>query len=146
MKQISKSALLPYSASEMFALVTDIASYPEFLPWCGAARIITQEGEQLTASIDIAYKGVNKSFTTRNLMQRNKLLEMRLVDGPFKHLQGYWCFQALDEVSSKVNLDLEFEFSNPLVGMLIGPVFEHIANTLVESFHQRAVELYGPRS
>lgn len=143
MSSISKSALVPYSAEKMFALVSDIESYPQFLPWCGATHIISQEQDVVVASIDIAYKGVQKSFTTRNLMQRGKFMEMHLVDGPFKRLQGYWRFESLGSDACKVSLDLDFEFSNRLVGLALGPIFEQIANTLVESFQQRASQCYG---
>lgn len=145
MTTVHKSALVPYSASEMYALVADIESYGEFLPWCGGARVLARDAETLTAAIDIAYSGVHKTFTTRNRGVPGAKMEMHLVDGPFKQLQGYWHFQALDTTACKVSLHLEFEFASALLGLVVGPVFSGIANGLVDSFRQRAVALYGKR-
>ncbi len=146
MTAIHRSALVPYSAQEMFTLVADIPSYPKFLPWCGGARVLSQEADAVVAAIDIAYHGVHKSFTTRNLLQHNKMMEIRLLDGPFSHLQGFWGFAALGERASKVTLDLEFEVANRLIGTVLTPVFSSLANQLVDSFHARARSLYGERS
>lgn len=143
MTTISRSAIVPHSAGEMFALVADIESYPQFLPWCGGARVTSSTAEEVVASIEIAYKGIHKSFTTRNRLQAEKTMEMHLVEGPFRQLQGFWKFQPLDEGSCKVSLDLEFEFSNALVSMAIGGVFRDIAGTLVDSFCERARQKYG---
>jgi ribosome-associated toxin RatA of RatAB toxin-antitoxin module len=142
---IRKSALVPYSAGEMYALVADIESYGRFLPWCGGARILAREDNAVTASIDIAYHGVNKTFTTRNILDPGSSMELRLVDGPFRQLHGNWRFEPLDEQSCKVVFELDFEFSNRLAGLAVGPVFSSIANSLVESFRRRAEEMYGRR-
>lgn len=127
----------------MFALVADIASYPEFLPWCGGARILRQDDNTVEAAITIAYHGVHKTFTTRNLLQKDKMMEMRLLEGPFRHLHGFWRFNALEEHACKVELDLEFEVANRLLGVVLTPVFGGIVNQLVDAFHARAVALYG---
>ena len=145
MTAIRRSALVPYSAHEMFALVADIPLYPQFLPWCGGARIVSANADEVIAAIDIAYSGVHKTFTTRNLLQRDKMMELRLMEGPFSQLQGFWRFDALDEGACRISLDLEFEVANRLVGVVLTPVFSGIANQLVDSFHQRAVQLYGKR-
>ncbi len=145
MSTIRKSALVPYSAHEMFVLVADVESYREFLPWCGSSRILSRDEDSVAAAIEIAYSGVHKTFTTINRMQTDKMIEMRLVEGPFKHLFGYWSFLALDERASKVSLDMEFEFSNAMLGLVMGPVFSRIANDLVDSFRRRAEQLYGKR-
>ena len=145
MTTIRKSALLPYSAEEMYSLVADIEAYPQFLPWCGGAHILTRVGDSVTAAIDIAYRGVHKTFTTRNDGHPVELMEMRLVEGPFKHLLGYWRFTPLDEHACKVSFELDFEFSSRMLGLVIGPVFQHIANGMVDSFRLRAVQLYGRR-
>jgi len=92
MTHVARSALVPYTPHEMFVLVADIPSYPQFLPWCGGARILSRDEDLVVASIDIAYKGMHKTFTTRNRMQADKLLEMSLVEGPFRHLHGNWQF------------------------------------------------------
>lgn len=145
MTQISKQALLHYTPEEMFRLVDDIPAYPQFLPWCSAAEELSRSVDDVTASLTLAYSGINKSFTTRNRMQAHKLIEMRLVEGPFKTLQGFWRFEPLGEAACKVSLDLEFEFSNKLMGMAMGPVFSQVANTLVDAFSKRAEEVYGKR-
>lgn len=145
MTHIARSALVPYSAHEMYALVADIPSYPQFLPWCGSARILSQDEDLVVASIDIAYKGVHKTFTTRNRLQQDKLLEMSLVEGPFRHLHGNWLFSALSADASRVSFDLDFEVSNRLLAVVINPVFTAIANQMVDSFAARARVVYGPR-
>jgi ribosome-associated toxin RatA of RatAB toxin-antitoxin module len=129
----------------MFVLVVDIPSYPQFLPWCGGARFLSQDEDSMLAAIDIAYSGVHKTFTTRNLVQPDRMLEMRLVNGPFRHLHGHWRFEALEDRASKITLDMDFEFSNRLLSLAINPVFTRIANTLVDSFVTRARQLYGAR-
>lgn len=146
MTTISKSALVPYSAAQIFALVDDVKAYPEFLPWCGGAKELSRSEDEVRASVEISHSGLNKSFTTRNLLKPDKMIEMSLVDGPFKHLHGFWRFDSLAEDACKVSLDLEYEFSSKLVGLAIGPVFGKIANTLVDSFCQRAEAVYGKRS
>ncbi|OGI39755.1 MAG: hypothetical protein A2140_06525 [Candidatus Muproteobacteria bacterium RBG_16_62_13] len=97
MTHIARSALVPYTAHEMFALVADIPSYPKFLPWCGGARILSRDEDLVVASIDVAYKGVHKTFTTRNRLQTDKVLEMSLVEGPFRHLHGNWLFNSVGD-------------------------------------------------
>ena len=142
---IHRSALVPYSTHEMYSLVVDIPSYPQFLPWCGGARFLSQDEDGMVAAIDIAYSGVHKTFTTRNLVQPDRMLEMRLLNGPFKHLHGHWRFETLEEWASKITLDMDFEFSNRFLSLAINPVFTRIANTLVDSFVTRARQLYGAR-
>lgn len=142
---INKSALVAYSPAEMFALVSDIVAYPEFLPWCRSARVTWREGDELKACIEMAKGSMHKSFTTHNRQQRDKMIDMRLVEGPFKRLEGFWRFDPLGEQACKVSLELEFEFASRMLDLMIGPVFSQIANTLVDSFQQRAVHVYGKR-
>jgi len=142
MTQINRSAIVPFTSEEMFRLVADIESYPEFLPWCGGTRILSQDKDEIRASIHIAYKGVNKSFTTVNREVEGKTIEMSLVEGPFQKLHGVWEFSELDAGASKVSLNLVFEFSNPLIAMTVGRVFSSIADTLVDAFCQRARQVY----
>jgi coenzyme Q-binding protein COQ10 len=143
MTTIHRSAIVSYSAHQMFELVADIPSYPKFLPWCGGARITSAQDDEVIAAIDIAYSGVHRTFSTRNLLQRDKMMEIQLLEGPFSYLQGFWQFKALDEQSCKISLDLEFEVANRIVGLALTPVFSNIANQLVDRFHRRATELYG---
>ncbi len=143
MTTISKSALVPYSAHEMYELVTDVESYPEFLPWCGGGRIVSQDENEMVAVIEIAYAGLRKTFTTRNRLQRDKEMTMDLVKGPFKTLHGCWLFEALDDDASRIRFDIEFSFSSRLLSMVLGPVFETITSELVDQFTRRAKSLYG---
>ncbi len=146
MTEIHRSAIVPYSARQMFDLVADISSYPQFLPWCSGARIVTAKDDEVIAAIDIAYGGVNKTFSTRNLLQRDKIMEMRLIEGPFSFLQGCWQFTPLGEDASKISLDLEFRVANRLMSLALTPVFSNIANQLVDRFHQRAADLHGKKA
>ena len=145
MESVDRSALVPYTPREMFELVSDIESYPRFLPWCHGARLLSRDVDEVRASIEFAVGGVTRTFTTRNRHQVNKMIEMHLVDGPFSRLDGFWRFDPLGEEGSKIALFLEYDFSNRVLGMVVGPIFGQIANTLVDSFQQRAVEIYGSR-
>lgn len=127
----------------MFDLVADVESYPEFLPWCGHAHSESLTEDEDHATVEIAKGGIRKSFTTRNLLDRGHSIKMHLVEGPFRRLEGIWCFEVLDESACKVSLNLEFEFSNRLVEATLGRAFGEIANTLVDAFCKRAVQVYG---
>lgn len=145
MTEIHRSALVPYSAAEMYALVSDIGAYADFLPWCSGAQVLERSETEVVARIDIDYKGLRKSFTTRNVLQRDRSMQLLLLDGPFSRLDGRWSFEPLGDSGSKIRFDLEFQFSNRLVGLAVGPVFGHLANTLVDSFRERARAIYGQR-
>jgi len=138
---ISRSALMPYAAQTMYDVVNNVAEYPEFLPWCADARILSQTDTLMEASILMKKTGVNHWFSTRNSLVKNKKIEMKLLDGPFKRLEGSWEFTDYDDQGSRIKLDLEFEFPNGLGKVLIGPVFSRIANTMVDSFCARAHEI-----
>ena len=146
MTTIHRSAIVPYSARQMYELVADIPAYPKFLPWCGSARVVSAQGDEVMAAIEIAYSGIHRTFSTRNLLQRDKMIEMRLLEGPFSYLQGFWQFMALGVHASKITLDLEFEVANKIVGLALTPIFSNIANQLVDRFHQRAADLFGKQA
>lgn len=129
----------------MYALVNDVESYPQFLPWCRSTRVLSRNEDEVRATIELARGGIQKSFTTCNRLQKDKMIEIRLVEGPFHHLEGFWRFDALDEKASRVSLDLDFDFSSRILSLAFGPVFGQIANTLVDSFQKRAVQVYGKR-
>lgn len=143
MKKIQKSALVPYSAEQMFALVDDIGAYAQFLPWCSQSLVVSRETDIVEAELTISYGQLNKTFTTRNSNTPQSQIEMQLVKGPFKHLNGCWNFLILGEAGCKVSLDLSFEFSNKLLDLTVGPVFSQIANSLVDAFTERAGKIYG---
>jgi ribosome-associated toxin RatA of RatAB toxin-antitoxin module len=140
---VQKSALVKYSAQQMFDLVDDIESYPQFLPWCSGSRVLRREDDIVEGEIQIAKAGFNKSFTTRNRLDRGGRIQISLLDGPFKSLEGFWSFMPLREDASKVSLDLEFEMAGKLASLAFGPVFNQICNTMLSSFTQRAKAIYG---
>lgn len=142
MPTINQSALVPYSASQMYQLVNDYERYPEFVPGCVEGRTLSQNGAELTAELVIAKAGISQAFTTHNQMIENQSIKMELVEGPFKFLRGEWRFQALDEQCCKIQLQLQFEFSNPLIAMAFGKIFTHLTNKMIEAFKQRAKEVY----
>lgn len=145
MDVVDRSALVHYSNDEMFALVSDIEAYPQFLPWCSGARVLSREQDEMTASIDFAVSGVSKSFTTQNRLKPGREISMQLVEGPFSQLEGRWRFIPLGDAGSKISLFLEYDFSSKMVSLAVGPVFNKIANTLVDAFQKRAFEVYGDR-
>lgn len=143
MRRVQRSALVPYSAVEIFSLVDDIASYPEFLPWCKEAVVHSRRENVVDATLEMQRGGIRKSFRTLNTSAGVEQINMQLVEGPFRHLSGCWTFNQLGESGSKVVLDLEFEFANTLLDLLFGPFFEDISNTLVDAFTQRAHDVFG---
>jgi len=145
LNRVNRSALLPYTPLEMFELVSDITSYPDFLPWCSSAQILSRQDDELSARVGFSVSGVSQSFTTRNRLQTGEEIGMQLVDGPFSELQGRWRFEPLGDSGCKISLFLEYNFSSKMVALAVGPVFNKIANTLVDAFQKRAVEVYGKR-
>ena len=143
MAVVHKSVFLGYSAEQMFALVAKVEDYPQFLPWCGGVDVRERTGDTVVASVGINYHGVRQKFTTSNVNTPPSTIKMRLVDGPFKCLDGVWTFKALREDACKIELDLHYEFSSLLLEGLVGPVFGMIANSMVDSFCKRAETVYG---
>lgn len=143
MPEISRSALLPYPPRFVYDIVNSVEDYPEFLPWCGDARIEQQDDTAMQAAIQIRGAGLKQWFKTRNSMVPGESIEMQLVDGPFRQLHGRWKFRPLENSGCKIELELKFEFKAGLAGKLISPAFTRIANTMVDSFCQRAHQLHG---
>ncbi len=143
MTVVQKSALVKFSAQQMFDLVNDIESYPKFLPWCSGSRVIRKEGNIVEGEIQISKAGFNKTFVTRNRIDPGGKIYMSLLEGPFSSLEGVWDFMPLREDASKISLDLEFEISGALASLAFGSVFNQICNTMVSSFTQRAKDVYG---
>ena len=146
MKTVHKSVLIWYSAAEMFGLVTDVASYPEFLPWCDQASVLEEDARGMTAKVGISFDGLTQSFTTRNTHEKNRKVSLKLVDGPFSKLDGHWDFTPVgkaDERACKVDFTLRYDFDNAALAALVGPVFEKIAGSLVDAFVKRAEDVYG---
>ncbi len=138
MASIEKSVLVRHSAASMFALVADIEAYPRFLPWCGGARVVERDGDRVTAEVVIDFHGIRQSFTTLNEQHPCERIDLRLVRGPFSSLDGTWRFTPLADDACRVALTLDYAFDNFLLRKLVGPVFQQIASTLVDSFVRRA--------
>lgn len=143
MAVVHKSVLLGYSAQQMFALVDKVEDYPKFLPWCGSVVVGERQDDRLVATLQINYHGVRQSFTTENTNHAPDSMTMRLIEGPFKSLDGTWRFKSLRADACKIDFDLKYEFSSKLLENLIGPVFSMIANSFVDSFCKRADAVYG---
>ena len=126
----------------MYALVNNVPAYPQFLPWCGGARIIEQTSTQMQAAVDIAYLGVRQTFTTRNTLVQDVRIDLALVSGPFSKLSGQWRFMQLGDLGCKVEFELNYDFDG-IIGVVIAPVFDRIAATFVDSFVKRADALHG---
>lgn len=143
MSSINKMKIVPFTQQQMFDLVNDVKRYQEFVPWCVSSRVLSEDEDEIRATLEFSGKGFSKSFTTLNRLQPHKMVEIRLIDGPFRHLEGFWQFDPVSEEKSKVSLDLEFEFSSRLLGMMFGPLFNQVAINLVDSFCSRATDIYG---
>lgn len=142
MPQVNRSALVMFSAKQMYDLVNDVSDYPQFLPGCVGARVVSFDSNVMVASVDVSKAGIKKTFTTRNTLLENQRVDMQLVDGPFKLLQGGWSFLALDDNACKVSLDLEFEFDNKLAELAFGKIFKELAGNMVTAFSERAKRVY----
>lgn len=142
MPAIHRSQLVPYSVEQMYALVNDIARYQEFVPYCISSVVHEKSEDDIRATLTLSAKGFQKSFTTLNRLQKNKMMEIQLIDGPFKNLEGFWKFESQDAKNSIVMLDLEFELANKIFAMMFGPVFQQVAEKLVGAFAKRAAEIY----
>ena len=142
MYSVARSALVTHSAEDMYSLVNDIDAYSRFLPWCGGSEVLERGDREMTARVRIAFRGVGQSFTTRNLLEPFERITMTLLDGPFSELSGAWTFKPLRPGACRISLDLRFGFSNATAGRVVGPVFKHIADSMVESFVRRAGEIH----
>ena len=145
MAEISKSVDVFYSADEMYTLVNDIESYPLFLPWCKNSQVFNQSDRKLTATLELAIGKIKQSFTTENAMDPGRLISMRLLKGPFKQLTGTWKFDQTGHNKCRVELHMHFEFKSKLLKLSLEGVFNKIMNSLVESFIDRAKQVYGRR-
>jgi ribosome-associated toxin RatA of RatAB toxin-antitoxin module len=142
MREVRRSALLPYSAGQMYGLVADVQRYPEFLPWCTGARVLAAEGEFVTVTLGLQRGIARGSFTTRNRLVPERSMEMRLVEGPFAMLEGRWDFAPIAEAGTRADLQVRFETRGLLGGIALGPAFEQICNQLVDAFARRARQVY----
>lgn len=146
MKTVHKSVLIWYSPDEMYALVTGVADYPKFLPWCDHANVVASDEAGMTAEIGISFGGIRQSFTTRNVHTAARQVVMQLVDGPFSRLDGQWNFFPLGDGAQRacrVEFILTYGFDHSTLARLLGPVFDKIAGSLVDAFVKRAQQVYG---
>jgi len=143
--EITRSALVLHPARDMYQLVQDVNSYPEFLSWCTHAQVLEQTAELQLARLDVSIGGLKQSFTTRNRLVPGELLTLSLVDGPFRNLSGEWRFAALTDTGSKVSLNLSFDFSSNLLSAAFRRGFARVADKLVLDFSHRADQVYGVR-
>lgn len=144
MPVIQHSLEVPYNVTEMYDLVNCVEKYSEFLPWCTESKVLIRDEDRVQASLTLTGGGLSKTFTTSNRLQKNKLIEISLISGPFKHLEGYWSFNTTSR-GSKISLNLEFEFTTRLLALAFSPMFEKLATTLVSAFANRAQQIYGNR-
>lgn len=143
MRRVSRSALVPYSAAQMYELVKDVQKYPSFLPWCSHAEVHIDDDEFIEASLELRRGGISKRFRTRNVLQPNESLGIELVGGPFRRMSGGWTFRQLGDAGCKVALNLEFEFESKATDVIFGRFFENTCNSLVDSFTRRAAEMFA---
>ena len=142
MPTINKKAVVAYTQQQMYDLVNDIDSYPEFIPWCVSSNVDSKTEDEIRATLAFSRGGLEKSFTTMNRLQPHRMVEICLVNGPFKQLEGFWRFEELENNHCRIVLDLEYEFSNRILAMMFGPLFYQIAVMLVDSFSERAKQVY----
>ena len=143
MLEIQRSALVEYSAQQMFDLVNDVNDYPNFLPGCVLSEVREQSDLFMNARLVLKKGLIEQSFSTKNTLVRGKSIKLELLDGPFKSLQGKWIFHELTDDACKVQFELEFEFSNPLTTVAFGKMFNKLTSRLVDSFVTRAKDIYG---
>jgi ribosome-associated toxin RatA of RatAB toxin-antitoxin module len=143
---VERSALVAHSAADMYRLVDDIESYPRFLPWCSGAEVEHRDAHRTVGTLRLDFRGVRQQFTTENTGTPGESIAMRLVRGPFRSLEGSWRFVALAPHASRVELRLAYQFGNPLLARLFGPVFDHVANTMVDAFVGRADAVHAHRT
>lgn len=143
MPDVSQSVLVEFTPAQMFSLVDAVEDYPKFLPWCGGATLVHRNADTTRATILINYHGIHRSFTTENVKHEPVTMQIRLVEGPFRKLDGSWCFSDLAGRGCKIEFRLHYEFAGRLLDRLISPVFHHISSTLVDAFVKRAGQIYG---
>ncbi|MCE9640910.1 MAG: type II toxin-antitoxin system RatA family toxin [Betaproteobacteria bacterium] len=143
MVQVNKSVLVGHSALRMFELVDAVEKYPEFLPWCSGSECNFRDGQITRATLHINYRGIHQRFSTENAKTPPSLMQIKLIEGPFRTLEGSWRFTDLAGVGCKIEFSLNYEFSSRLLEKLVGPVFGYVANSMVDAFVKRAQSVYG---
>ena len=140
MREVKRSALISESPARMYALITDIGHYPDFVPWCTAAQVLERKPGEVVARLNIKRGPLRAEFTTRNLLEPDRRILMQLVEGPFRVLEGLWTLTPLGELGCRVELEMRFEFANRVTGALFEPLFQDTTGSLVDAFVRRARE------
>ncbi len=143
MQVVERHSIVPYTPAQMYALVNDVASYPEFLPWCVGAKFEDVTANERLASLDVSRGMLRTSFTTRNQLTPDTEILMRLAEGPFKHMTGRWRFEPIGGRGARVDFRAEFEFKNPLTAVAFSSIFETLCGTIVDAFVARARSIYA---
>jgi ribosome-associated toxin RatA of RatAB toxin-antitoxin module len=138
MREVKRSALIAEPPAKMYALINDIERYPEFVPGCSAARIVSRTNSEVVATLNIRRGPLRAEFTTRNLLEPDRRVLMQFVSGPFRVLEGLWTLTALGELGCRVELEMRFEFANRVAGALFESLFEDTTASLVDAFVKRA--------
>lgn len=143
LKRVARSAIVEHPAAVIYSLVEDIEAYPEFLPWCGGAKVLERDSTRTVATLTVGVRGIRQSFTTENANLPDKGIDLRLVEGPFRKFSAAWRFTPLDERAARIEFSMEYEFSSKVLGKVLEPLFDHIADTMVTAFSRRADQVYG---
>ena len=145
MKRIARSAIVEHSAAQLCALVEDVEAYPSFLPWCRAAEVRERGPHGTVATLTVGIAGLNQAFTTRNESRPPAAIDMRLVQGPFRRFAAAWRFHDLSAHACRIEFSMEYEFASRTLARLLEPLFDKIADTMVDAFARRAAQVYAPR-
>jgi ribosome-associated toxin RatA of RatAB toxin-antitoxin module len=143
MHHVERSALVRHSSLDMFHLVNDVASYPVFLKWCRSSRVLSETDVEMAAELEIAWKVLHKTFSTKNNLDKGNSIQLELLDGPFKSMQGEWKFKHLREDACKITMEIDFEFKSSVSNMVFSAIFTQICGSLMDSFIKRADVIYG---
>jgi ribosome-associated toxin RatA of RatAB toxin-antitoxin module len=143
MKKIARSAIVEHSAEELYALVEDIEAYPRFLPWCVDSRVHERSPAGTRATLTVGVRGLRQAFTTQNENRPGQSIDLRLVEGPFRHFGAAWRFTPLSAAACRIDFSLEYDFASRAIARLLEPLFDRIADTMVDAFTRRADEIHG---
>ena len=141
MREVKRSALVNRPPAQLFALINDIESYPQFLPWCTHARVLSRSPTEIVATIGVRQGALHGEFTTRNTLEPDRRIDMSLVSGPFRTLAGEWRLTPIDPEGCRVELTMRFAFSHRLTALLFEPKFAATIGSLVDAFVVRARSL-----
>jgi ribosome-associated toxin RatA of RatAB toxin-antitoxin module len=143
MKRIARSAIVEHPARELYALVEDIEAYPQFLPWCREARVRERSAGRTVATLTVGVRGVRYEFSTENSNLQSEAIDMRLLEGPFRHFEAHWRFHALGAHAARIEYSMTYQLASGLVARALAPIFDSIADTMVEAFKRRADQVHA---